>query len=232
MDSLNRKLISCQLCPRLVSHRCRISRSKKKEFQSWDYWGKPVSGFGDAAARLLIVGLAPAAHGANRTGRMFTGDSSGDWLYEALHRFGFANQPHSTCVTDGLMLTDCYVTAVARCAPPDNKPTTVELGNCQEFLQTELVILDRIAVTLVLGHLAHTWWLKAVGWWDALSPHDRPPFAHDTITRLPDGMTLVSSYHPSRQNTNTRRLTRETWHEVFRRVRAVLPALATAAQQE
>jgi len=179
------------------------------------YWGRPVPGFGDPAARLLVVGLAPGAHGANRTGRMFTGDSSGDWLYEALHRFGFANQPASLERNDGLRLLDCYLTAAARCAPPENRPTTVELSRCLPHLQAELAALPTIQAVVTLGAIGHRAYLQASGWWNRLRPNARPRFEHARIETLPDGVILISSYHPSRQNTNTGRLTRPMWHRVF-----------------
>ncbi|HWP39250.1 MAG TPA: uracil-DNA glycosylase [Gemmatimonadales bacterium] len=206
----------------MISHCRTVARLKKREFRDGDYWGKPVPGFGDPNARLLIVGLAPAAHGANRTGRMFTGDSSGHWLYEALHHFGFANQPTSVSRDDGLSLTDCYITAAARCAPPGNKPTAVELGRCRPYLAAELRLLTQIRVVLVLGRIAHESFLRAARWWENLVPHERPVFGHGTVSRLPDGRHLVASYHPSRQNTNTGRLTRRMWYRVFEGVSELL----------
>jgi len=181
-----------------------------------------VPGVGDPAARLLIVGLAPAAHGANRTGRMFTGDSSGDWLYGALHRFGFASQPTATSREDGPRLTDCWITAAARCAPPANKPTRSELDRCRPWLVAEIEALRDVRVVVTLGRIAHDAWLKASGWWDRLPPPMRPVFAHGQATPLPDGVFLINSYHPSRQNTNTGRLTRPMWHGVFRAARREL----------
>lgn len=168
------------------------------------------------------MGLAPAAHGANRTGRMFTGDSSGNWLFEALHRAGFASQPTSTARDDGLTLTDCYIAASARCAPPDNKPTTEELEACRPFLAAELELLAHKRIVLVLGRIAWERYLKASGWWTRLPPSERPPFAHGAEATLPDGLTLISSFHPSRQNTNTGKLTREMWHAVFERASSLL----------
>jgi uracil-DNA glycosylase family 4 len=206
----------------LVEHRERVARDRKRQFSQWDYWGKPVPGFGDRNARLLIVGLAPAAHGANRTGRMFTGDSSGDWLYGALHRSGFANQAESTSRDDGLELTDCYVTAAARCAPPGNKPTTTEFLNCLPYLESDVRLLPSVTVTLALGQLAHQWWLKATGWWNSLAPRERPQFGHANLVTMPDGIKLLSSYHPSRQNTNTGKLSREMWHAVFDTARRLI----------
>ena len=168
------------------------------------------------------VGLAPAAHGANRTGRMFTGDSSGDWLYAALHRFGFASQPRATGRDDGLTLIDCWITAAARCAPPDNKPSPVELDRCRPYLEAELRLLARLRVIVVLGRIAHDSFLKAAGWWASLPAARRPHFAHGAVARLPDATILISSYHPSRQNTNTGRLSRAMWYGIFRRARALL----------
>ncbi len=220
--AVNRAVVACERCPRLRAYCRRVAREKKREFRAWDYWGKPVPAFGDARACLLVVGLAPAAHGANRTGRMFTGDSSGNWLYEALHRFGFASQPVARARDDGLRLRDCYITAAARCAPPANKPSRTELERCRPYLAAELRLLGRVRVVLVLGRVAHDAWLKAAGWWEQLPAGERPRFAHGALTRLPDGTALLASYHPSRQNTNTRRLTRAMWHGVFRRVRALV----------
>ena len=215
-------VIACTRCPRLVTHREAVALEKKRAYREWEYWGRPVPGFGDPTARLVIVGLAPAAHGANRTGRMFTGDSSGDWLYEALHRFGFANQPLSVSRDDGLTLADCYITAAARCAPPGNRPTQAELDACQNFLTAELGLLRQASVILVLGHIAHRQYLRASGWWDRLTPSERPRFAHAAVHTLPEGVRLLASYHPSRQNTNTGRLTRAMWHGVFRRARGMI----------
>ena len=207
-----------------MTHRESIARDKKREFRDWSYWGKPVPGFGDPSARFLIVGLAPAAHGANRTGRMFTGDSSGDWLYEALFRHGFASQPGSTSREDGLTLRDCFITASARCAPPDNKPTQAELDTCQPFLEAELRLLANVRVTVVLGHMAHRQWLRATGSWGRLTPAERPPFGHGTVHDVGNDAFLITSYHPSRQNTNTGRLTRAMWHDVFRTARELIDA--------
>ena len=205
-----------------MAHREDVAAERKRAYRDWAYWGKPVPGFGDARARLVIVGLAPAAHGANRTGRMFTGDSSGDWLYGALHRFGFANQAESASRDDGMVLTDCFITAGARCAPPGNRPTQSELDACQPFLETELELLPSATVYLVLGHIAHRQWMRAAGWWDTLPPKARPVFGHGRRHHLPDGRWLLCSYHPSRQNTNTGRLTRRMWHDVFRAARDLL----------
>jgi uracil-DNA glycosylase family 4 len=222
LAALRRDVECCTSCPRLVEYRERIAAVKKPAYRHWSYWGRPVSGFGDPEARLLVVGLAPAAHGANRTGRMFTGDSSGDWLYDALHRHGFASQPTSDSRDDGLTLHDCYITAGGRCAPPANRPTQAELDRCQPFLETEIRLLVHTRVVMTLGHVAHRQWLKASGWWSRFAPRDRPEFHHGRTHTLPDGPVLLSSYHPSRQNTNTGRLTRAMWYGVFRKARALL----------
>src|SRR6266581_1220993 len=198
VSSINGSIVACTRCPRLRAYCRRVARDKKREFRDWEYWGKPVPGFGDPDARLLVVGLAPAAHGANRTGRMFTGDSSGTWLYQALYRHGFASQPQSLSRDDGLTLNDCYIAAA------------------------ELRLLRRVRVVVTLGRIAHESWLKAAGWWQRLAPRDRPPFGHGVASHLPDGSVVIASYHPSRQNTNTGKLSRTMWYAVFRRARAAL----------
>ncbi|MBI5708710.1 MAG: uracil-DNA glycosylase [Candidatus Eisenbacteria bacterium] len=222
LAAVRRGIVGCERCPRLRAHCARVAREKKRAFRDQDYWGRPVPGFGDPRARLLVVGLAPAAHGGNRTGRVFTGDSSGDWLYEALHRFGFASQPHSVSRDDDLRLRDCYVTAAARCAPPQNRPARAELERCGPFLAAEFALLGRVRLVVALGGIAHERFLRAAGWWERLGPRLRPRFAHAAEAPLPDGTVLLSSYHPSRQNTSTGRLTRPMWHAVFRRARALL----------
>lgn len=222
LQAVEGAIIRCRRCPRLRAHCAQVAATRRRAFRDWEYWGRPVPGFGDPQARLLVVGLAPAAHGANRTGRVFTGDSSGDWLYEALHRFGFASQPTSASRSDGLTLRDCYVTAAARCAPPANRPTRDELDACQGFLEAELHLLHRVRVVVVLGRIAYERWLKAAGWWGRLPPSERPRFGHGQCHRLTDDSTLLCSYHPSRQNTNTGRLTRDMWHGVFGRARRLV----------
>jgi uracil-DNA glycosylase len=201
-----------------------VARVRKRQFAGQEYWGRPVPGFGDPSAGLLIVGLAPAAHGGNRTGRVFTGDSSGDWLYDALHRFGWASQPTSQSRNDGMVLNGCYVTAAARCAPPHNRPTQDELAICRRYLSAEIKELRRVYVVVALGRIGWESWLRASGWWARLQPRARPKFRHGEETTLPDGTILVASYHPSRQNTNTGRLTRPMWTGVFRRVRSLVEA--------
>lgn len=222
LEDIARAVVACRACPRLRAHCTAIAHQRRRAYRDWEYWGAPVPGFGDPHARLLIVGLAPAAHGANRTGRMFTGDSSGDWLYEALHRYGFANQAQSVSRDDGLTLTDCYITAAARCAPPANRPSAAELARCAAFLRRELEALSNTRLVVTLGRIAWDRWLRAAGWWDRLRPAERPPFAHGAETLMPDGRLLLCSYHPSRQNTNTGRLTRSMWHGIFRRARSAL----------
>ena len=217
MAILRDEIAHCTACPRLTAWCRTIAVQKKPEFRADEYWGRPVPSFGDPQARLLVVGLAPAAHGANRTGRMFTGDSSGVWLWEALHRFGFADRPASLHRDDGLTLTDCWITAAAHCAPPDNKPDRTELERCRRFLVREIALLSQVRVVVTLGRIAHDSWLRAAGLWDRLEPGERPPFGHGAEARLPDGRIVIPSFHPSRQNTNTGRLTRDMWHAVFRR---------------
>jgi len=224
LSAVQRDVVACTRCPRLRTHCRRIARVKKREFQHWTYWGKPVKSFGDPNARLLIVGLAPAAHGANRTGRMFTGDSSGSWLYDALHRYGFANQPNSLSLDDGLVLEDCYITAAARCAPPGNKPTPAELARCSRYLEAEIGLLRRVRVTLTLGRIGHDAWGKLVGQAGRRTDGEgwKPKFAHGAVHVLPNGMIQIDSYHPSRQNTNTGKLTREMWYAIFEKARELL----------
>jgi uracil-DNA glycosylase family 4 len=219
LEHIRTEITHCQRCPRLRTHCESVAQIKKREFRDWSYWGRPVPGFGDPDARLLIVGLAPAAHGANRTGRMFTGDSSGNWLFGALHRYGFASQPASTDIQDGLVLSDCYISATARCAPPDNKPTREEIEACRPFLQAELEALHQVRLVVALGRIAWENWLKASGWWDQLTPSARPVFGHGVEWVAPNGTTLICSYHPSRQNTNTGKLTASMWNRIFERAR-------------
>ncbi len=220
LAAVARAIVECEACPRLRAHCAAVARERKREFRDQLYWGRPVPGFGDANARLLVVGLAPAAHGGNRTGRVFTGDSSGDWLYEALHAEGFANQPTSVGRDDGLRLTGAYVTAAGRCAPPANRPTGAELERCRGFLAAECALLREVRVVVTLGRIGHEAWLRATGWWERLAARERPRFAHGAEATL-EGVTLLASYHPSRQNTNTGRLTRPMWHAVFRRACAL-----------
>jgi len=221
---LERRLTRCRLCPRLVEHRERVGRERVARFRAWTYWARPVPGFGDPAARLLLVGLAPAAHGANRTGRMFTGDESGNWLYAALHRAGFASQPLARDRDDGLTLTDAFVTAVVRCAPPANRPSPREIATCRRYLLEELARLSRLRVVVALGKVAHDGFLAAERARGTALPRPRPRFAHGAEHRLASGLVLVSSYHPSQQNTFTGKLTRPMLDAVLARARALVTA--------
>jgi uracil-DNA glycosylase family 4 len=214
---LEARLIRCRRCPRLVTHRERVAKERVARFRSWEYWGRPVPGFGDPAARVLIVGLAPAAHGGNRTGRIFTGDESGNWLFAGLHAVGFANQPTSGRRDDGLVLRDAWVTAAARCAPPDNRPTREELDTCRSWLLAELALLTGLRVVVVLGRVAHDAFLAAEAARGRAVPRPRPAFAHGAEHRLPSGLALLCSYHPSQQNTFTGRLTRPMLDRVLGR---------------
>jgi uracil-DNA glycosylase family 4 len=214
LRQLQEEVISCRKCPRLVAYRQEVAQKIPRRFQNWSYWSRPLPGFGDPRGRVLIIGLAPAAQGGNRTGRMFTGDRSGDWLFEALHRFGFANQPHSETVDDGLILKDCYITATIRCAPPQNKPLPEETAACRPFLQQELDLLKRIGIFIPLGQVAFNQLLKNL----RLKGLTLPPlkFGHGQVYPLPEGRTIIASYHPSQQNTFTGKLTREMFYRVFK----------------
>ena len=216
MDSLERvtaEIVTCTRCPRLVAWREQVALEKRASFRDDTYWARPVPGFGDPAARLLIVGLAPAAHGGNRTGRVFTGDRSGDWLFRALHRAGYANQPTSVSADDGLRLTDAYVAAAVRCAPPANKPTVVERDTCLPYLRREMALLGGVRVVVVLGQFAYDVVCRELG------VRPRPRFGHGVEVPLGDGRTLVCSYHPSQQNTFTGTLTEAMFDAVFARSR-------------
>lgn len=221
MEQLNGRIIRCRKCPRLVRWREQAAKEPPRRYQGMKYWGRPLPGFGDPNARLLIVGLAPAAHGGNRTGRMFTGDRSGDWLYGTLHAFGFANQPNSDHLNDGLKLQDCYITAAVHCAPPANKPAKEEFNNCRPYLVQEIKLLNHVRVVVALGKIAFDSFLKAYRESGGAIPKPRPQFRHGGFCRLGQ-LTLLASYHPSQQNTFTGKLTRKMFHSVFRRARDVL----------
>ena len=213
---LQQTISECTICPRLTEYRQHIARTKVRRFQDWTYWGRPIPGFGDAKARLFVVGLAPAAHGGNRTGRVFTGDRSGDWLYEALYQFGFASQPASTNKKDGMRLKDCYIAAVVRCAPPQNKPSREEFDSCRPYLLEELRLLREVNVVVALGKIAFDEYLKALRKLGQSIGSPVPKFGHGKVYTLPGPTTLIGSYHPSQQNTFTGTLTRPMFHKVFR----------------
>lgn len=219
---LQKQIITCTQCPRLVEWREQMAREKVKRFTEDKYWGKPLPSFGDPQARLLIVGLAPAAHGGNRTGRMFTGDRSGDWLFRALHKAGFANQPNSVHRDDGLKLTDCYITATLRCAPPQNKPTSEEIANCRPYLLREIELLKNVRVILGLGKIGFDNALSAFTEVHGLDFSPRPKFGHGVEYTLNSRLILLGTFHPSQQNTFTGKLTEAMFDRIFQRVRRLL----------
>lgn len=221
LEALKERIVNCRRCPRLVRYREWVARTKVARFRDWGYWGKPVPGFGDPSARLLVVGLAPAAHGGNRTGRVFTGDRSGDWLFRALYRAGFANQPTSVSRNDGLRLTDCYIAAAVRCAPPGNRPTSVEFRRCQPYLEAELKLLTNLRVVVALGHVAMDHFLRAWAATGREGATPRPQFGHGRTYVLPP-VTLLASYHPSQRNTQTGLLKEHAFDEVFQVARRLL----------
>lgn len=219
--ALNAEIIACRRCPRLVAWREKVAAEKKRAFQDWQYWGKPVPGFGDHQAQVLVVGLAPGAHGSNRTGRMFTGDASGDFLYAALCRTGFANQSQSLHAGDGLKLANIFITAVCRCAPPDNKPAPQEILNCRPFLTAEMDLLKNVQGVVALGQIAFQQVQTLYRLRGVKLP--RLEFRHGAFYRLDDQMPwLMASYHPSRQNTQTGRLTADMFSEIWHRTRDLL----------
>src|SRR5439155_7450021 len=219
INELQEIMPQCRRCPRLVEWREQVAREKVARFQNWSYWGKPVPSLGDAKARLLVVGLAPAAHGGNRTGRIFTGDRSGDWLYRSLHKFGFANQPISLDRNDGLKLINCYITAILHCAPPSNKPKPQEILNCRPYLLRELELLQRIQVIVTLGKLAfdNIWSVQKLE-----QKPKRPAFSHGMEIPWEAEKTLIASIHPSQQNTFTGKLTEPMFDAVFRTPRELI----------
>ncbi len=230
-EHLNHEIIVCRQCPRLVAWREEVARTKRRAYEDWDYWGQPVPGFGDRQARVVIVGLAPGAHGSNRTGRMFTGDSSGETLFGALHRAGFANQPTATHRGDGLRLDDVFITAVVRCVPPQNRPQAQERHNCRPFLARELALLTETQVVLALGHVAFKGYLRLLREQGHQEAVRGLKFEHGKVYALPDPLpTLIASYHPSRQNTQTGLLTLEMFDDVFRQIRGLLDSIS--AEQE
>ena len=215
----NQEVIACRRCPRLVEHCSVIAREKRRAYRDWEYWGKPVPGFGDTEGRVLLLGLAPGAHGSNRTGRMFTGDSSGNFLYPVLHATGFASQATSTDVNDGLTLKDAYITATLRCAPPDNKPTPEEIANCSDFLDRELEQLRQVKVVVALGRIGFEAYLAHLKRRGLLQSRKGYLFGHGAHYPTPDGRWLLASYHPSNQNTQTGKLTEKMFREIFVKAR-------------
>lgn len=219
LEALNALIVSCELCPRLRKHCTEVARVRRRAYDAWEYWGRPVPSFGDPNARVLALGLAPGAHGSNRTGRPFTGDGSGDFLYPVLHDAGFASQPQARSLDDGMKLKDLWITSVARCAPPGNKPTPEELRNCAPWIDQEIALLKGLRVVVCLGKIA----------FDGLLAHEqrrgeaivraRFTFAHGAEFTLPSGLKAIASYHPSLQNTNTGKLTRPMFLNIFKRAR-------------
>jgi uracil-DNA glycosylase family 4 len=220
LGALTEEMVACSACPRLVAWREQVAREKRAAYQGEEYWGRPVPGFGDPAARVLIVGLAPAAHGGNRTGRIFTGDRSGDWLFGSLHRTGYASQPTSTRPDDGLALRDAYVAAAVRCAPPANMPTPDERDRCLPYLVRELALLERVRVIVVLGKFAYDAAARVVADVGSPLPKPRPRFAHGVEVRS-ERYVVLGSFHPSQQNTFTGKLTEPMLDEIFDRARVL-----------
>ena len=222
IDRLQQEILQCNRCPRLREHCTQVAAVKRRAYLDWEYWGRPVPAFGDPYGRVLIVGLAPGAHGSNRTGRMFTGDRSGDVLYSVLHKTGFASQPHSTSREDGLILRDLFITASARCAPPGNKPTPEEVRNCRSYFERELDLLPNVKVVVALGKLAFDNYLDVLKTRGVIGSRAALVFGHNKVFRTAAGQpALISSYHPSQQNTSTGKLTEAMLAAVFRRARKV-----------
>ena len=218
---LNKEIVACIQCPRLVAYREQIGREKRRAYLDHDYWARPVPGFGDPNAHVLVLGLAPGAHGSNRTGRPFTGDASGKFMYPILHKVGFASQPNSDHREDDLRLIDCYITAAVRCAPPDNKPLPAELTNCSGYLDRELAILRNVKVAVVLGKIAFDAYLAHLKRAGLLKSKVGVVFGHGKQYSMPNGVTLLASYHPSNQNTATGRLTATMFEEIFDEAKAI-----------
>jgi uracil-DNA glycosylase len=219
LESLNAEVIACTRCPRLVAYREQVAREKRRAYRDWEYWGKPVPGFGDPNARVIVLGLAPGAHGSNRTGRPFTGDASGNFMYPVLHEIGFASQPLATDRNDGLVLRDLYITAAVRCAPPDNKPLPQELANCAPYLDREFHGLKKAKVVVALGKIAFEAYLSHLKQLGIIERRRAFLFQHGAKYNIPDGSTLLASYHPSNQNTQTGKLTRGMFMQVFKEAR-------------
>jgi uracil-DNA glycosylase len=221
LAELHQEIVACTRCPRLIAHCRKIGREKRRAYMDWDYWAKPVPGFGDPQGRVLILGLAPGAHGSNRTGRPFTGDGSGHFLYRVLHKAGFASQPTATHRADGLKLRDAYITAAVRCAPPQNKPTPQEIARCAPFLDREFAALRDVKVVVALGQIAFNAYLNYLKRGGSIEKKSGLVFAHGAEYELPGGRRLLCAYHPSLQNTNTGKLTEKMLLEVFKRAKKI-----------
>jgi uracil-DNA glycosylase len=221
LSELSHTIVQCGLCERLVAWREAVAQVRIRRYSEQLYWGRPVPGFGDPQARVLLVGLAPAAHGGNRTGRLFTGDRSGDWLYRALHKAGFANQTESISLSDGLRLNDCYITATVRCAPPDNKPSRDETHCCRPYFEQEVALLPNLQILIALGSIAWDAVLRLPAY-QRLKGVPRPKFGHGEVVELADNIILIGSYHPSQQNTFTGRLTEPMFDHIFALAKAHL----------
>jgi uracil-DNA glycosylase len=219
LRSLNERIVACELCPRLRTHSAEVARVRRRAYADWEYWGRPVPSFGDPQARVMALGLAPGAHGSNRTGRPFTGDGSGDFLYPVLHETGFASQPNAVSRDDGMKLAGLWITSVARCAPPANKPTPQELRNCAPWLDAEMRLLPNLRVVVCLGRIAFDGLLGHEARLGVLPSRSGFAFAHGAEYRLPSGLIAIACYHPSLQNTNTGKLTRPMLLKVFGRAR-------------
>nr|ACS83697.1 uracil-DNA glycosylase superfamily [uncultured bacterium AOCefta2] len=223
LSEIGSRIVDCRLCPRLVEWREKVAREKTRRFRDCEYWGRPVPSFGVATARMLVIGLAPAAHGGNRTGRIFTGDRSGDWLFRALHKAGFANQPQSVSVDDGLALKDCFIAATARCAPPDNTPLPVELENCRPYLTAEADLLwPQLKAVVPLGGIAFAWWLNYLKGRGLNLGRPLPRFAHLAEFAFENAPSVLCSFHPSQQNTQTGRLTEPMFDAVWTRAKGII----------
>ena len=219
LETLNAQIVNCERCPRLRTHCTEVARVRRRAYAEWEYWGRPVPSFGDPHARVLALGLAPGAHGSNRTGRPFTGDGSGDFLYPVLYEAGFASLPRASSRDDGMKLNDLWITSVARCAPPGNKPTPEELRNCAPWMDAEMTLLKNLRVVVCLGRIAFDGLLMREHRLKSIVLRSRYNFAHGAEYSLPSGLTAIASYHPSLQNTNTGKLTRPMFLEIFKRAR-------------
>ena len=228
LQLLNARIIECKLCPRLRIHCAEVAATRRRAYVEWEYWGRPVPSFGDPKARVLILGLAPGAHGSNRTGRPFTGDGSGDFLYPILHETGFASQPNATSRDDGMQLTDLWITSVGRCAPPANKPTPQELRNCAPWIDQEIALLKHLRVVVCLGRIAFDGLLAHLHRTGKITSRSGFAFAHGAEYTLPSGLHILASFHPSLQNTNTGRLTRSMFRSIFLRARKLAELRASS----